>query len=211
MGASGDTSPCRMTRVTLYRVTSLRSSYTGLYPQRVRLLFRGPRGLPTVQKKQAGGRATPGSLSLSLFLSLPLSLPASLSLPLSPSLFLPPSLSFPLSPFLLPKQPQAARRLISGDFSYKPPRNGKTGKPQSKVNRFAESMLAAVKSRVKSIGGVSGQLDASKASGGHGVVEGYSSQFENNHFTEMCSSSKAGSYFRLVYHSTPGLKVIMKR
>ena len=41
----------------------------------------------------------------------------------------------------------------------------------------------------------------------------YSSQFENNFFTEMCSSSEAGSYLRLidfVYHSTLGLKVIKK-
>ena len=42
---------------------------------------------------------------------------------------------------------------------------------------------------------------------------GYSSQFENNYFTEMCSSFKAGSYLRLiafVYHSTLGLRVINK-
>ena len=34
------------------------------------------------------------------------------------------------------------------------------------------------------------------------------------HFTEMCSGSEAGSYFRLidfVYHSTPGLRVIKKK
>ena len=39
----------------------------------------------------------------------------------------------------------------------------------------------------------------------------YSSQFENNYFTEMCSGSEAGSYLRLidfVYHSTLGLGVI---
>ena len=41
----------------------------------------------------------------------------------------------------------------------------------------------------------------------------YSSQFENNHFTELCSGSEAGSYLRLidfVYHSTLGLTVIKK-
>jgi len=41
-----------------------------------------------------------------------------------------------------------------------------------------------------------------------------SSQFEDNHFTEMCSGSEAGSYFRLidfVYHSTLGLRVIKKK
>ena len=41
-----------------------------------------------------------------------------------------------------------------------------------------------------------------------------SSQFENNHFTEMCSGSEAGSYSRLidfVYHSTLGLSVIKKK
>ena len=41
-----------------------------------------------------------------------------------------------------------------------------------------------------------------------------SSQFENNHFTEMCSGSEAGSYLRLidvVYHSTLGLRVITKK
>ena len=41
-----------------------------------------------------------------------------------------------------------------------------------------------------------------------------SPQFENNYFTEMCSGSEAGSYFRLidfVYHSTPGLRVIKKK
>ena len=38
-----------------------------------------------------------------------------------------------------------------------------------------------------------------------------SSRFENNFFTEMCSGSEAGLYFRLidfVYHSTLGLRVI---
>jgi len=42
----------------------------------------------------------------------------------------------------------------------------------------------------------------------------YSSQFENNHLTEMCSSSEAGSYSRLidfVYHSTLGLRAIKKK
>ena len=41
----------------------------------------------------------------------------------------------------------------------------------------------------------------------------YSSQFENNYFTEMCSGSKAGSYLRridFIYHSTLGLRVIKK-
>ena len=43
---------------------------------------------------------------------------------------------------------------------------------------------------------------------------GFSYQFENNYFTEMCSGSEAGSYLRLidfVYHSTLGLRVIKKR
>jgi len=42
----------------------------------------------------------------------------------------------------------------------------------------------------------------------------YSSQFENNYFTEMCSGSEAGSYVRLadfLYHSTLGLRVIKKK
>ena len=42
----------------------------------------------------------------------------------------------------------------------------------------------------------------------------YSYQFENNHFTEMCSGFEAGSYLRLidfVYHSTLGLRVIKKK
>ena len=42
----------------------------------------------------------------------------------------------------------------------------------------------------------------------------YSSQFENNYFTEVCSGSDAGSYLRLidfVYHSTLGLRVIKRR
>ena len=41
----------------------------------------------------------------------------------------------------------------------------------------------------------------------------FSSQFENNYFTETCSGSEAGSYLRLidfVYHSTLGLRVIKK-
>ena len=40
------------------------------------------------------------------------------------------------------------------------------------------------------------------------------SQFENNYFTEMYSGSEAGSYLRLIdfeYHSTLGLRVIMKK
>ena len=42
----------------------------------------------------------------------------------------------------------------------------------------------------------------------------YSSQFENNCFTEMCSGSEAGSYLRLidfVYHSTLGSRVTKKK
>jgi len=42
----------------------------------------------------------------------------------------------------------------------------------------------------------------------------YSSQFENNYFTEMCSGSEADSYLRLidfVYHSPLGLRVINKK
>jgi len=41
-----------------------------------------------------------------------------------------------------------------------------------------------------------------------------STWLENNHVTEMCSSSEAGSYLRLidfVYHSTLGLRVIKKK
>jgi len=37
---------------------------------------------------------------------------------------------------------------------------------------------------------------------------------ENNYFTETCSGSEAGSHLRLidfVYHSTLGLRVIMKK
>ena len=46
------------------------------------------------------------------------------------------------------------------------------------------------------------------------VTGWYSSQFENNYFTEMCSGSEAGSYLwliDLVYHSTLGLRVIKKK
>jgi hypothetical protein len=47
------------------------------------------------------------------------------------------------------------------------------------------------------------------------AVDGRScSQFENNYFTEMCSGSEAGSYFRLidfVFHSTLGLRAKKKR
>ena len=42
----------------------------------------------------------------------------------------------------------------------------------------------------------------------------YTSQFENNYFTEMCSGSEAGWYSRLidfVYHSTLGLQVKKKK
>ena len=42
----------------------------------------------------------------------------------------------------------------------------------------------------------------------------YSSRFENNCFTEMCSGSEVGSNLRLidfVYHSTLGLRVIKKK
>ena len=42
----------------------------------------------------------------------------------------------------------------------------------------------------------------------------YSSQFENNYFTQMCSGSEAGSYLRrkhFVYHSTLGWRVIKKK
>jgi len=46
-------------------------------------------------------------------------------------------------------------------------------------------------------------------------VQGVGSRVEvNNHFTEMCSASEAGSYLRLidlVYHSTLGLKIIKKK
>jgi len=39
-------------------------------------------------------------------------------------------------------------------------------------------------------------------------------RFENNYFTEMCSGFEAGSYLRridFVYHSTLGLRVIIKK
>ena len=39
-------------------------------------------------------------------------------------------------------------------------------------------------------------------------------QFKNNHFTELCSGSEAGSYLRLIdlaYHSTLGLRVMKKK
>ena len=39
-------------------------------------------------------------------------------------------------------------------------------------------------------------------------------QFKNNYFTEMCSGPEADSYLRridFVYHSTLGLRVIMKK
>ena len=42
----------------------------------------------------------------------------------------------------------------------------------------------------------------------------YSSQFENNYFTEMCSGFEAGSYLRridFVYHPTLGLRVIKQK
>ena len=42
----------------------------------------------------------------------------------------------------------------------------------------------------------------------------YSSQSENNFFTEMCSGSEVGSYLRLidlVHHSSLGLSVIQKK
>ena len=42
----------------------------------------------------------------------------------------------------------------------------------------------------------------------------YSSQFESSYFTEMCSGSEAGSYFRLidfVHQSTLGVRVIKQK
>ena len=42
----------------------------------------------------------------------------------------------------------------------------------------------------------------------------YSSQYENNHFTEMCSGSEAGLYLRLTdfaYHPTLSWRVIKKK
>jgi len=48
----------------------------------------------------------------------------------------------------------------------------------------------------------------------HACTDRYSSQFDNNHFTEMCSGSEADSYLRLidfVYYSTLGLRVIQKK
>ena len=47
--------------------------------------------------------------------------------------------------------------------------------------------------------------------GPESCTDRYSSQFENNYFTETCSGSEAGSYLRLVdfeCHSTIGLRVI---
>ena len=38
-----------------------------------------------------------------------------------------------------------------------------------------------------------------------------SSQCKNNYFAEMWSGSEAGSYLRLLYHSTLGLRVIQKK
>ena len=49
---------------------------------------------------------------------------------------------------------------------------------------------------------------------GGGRTDRYSSQFENNYLTELCSGSEAGSYLRLidfVYHSTLGVRVIKKK
>jgi len=49
---------------------------------------------------------------------------------------------------------------------------------------------------------------------GLGFTDLYSSQFENNFFTEICSGSEAGSYLRLidfVYHSTLGSRVTKKK
>ena len=45
-------------------------------------------------------------------------------------------------------------------------------------------------------------------------IDRYSSQFNSNDFTEMCSASKAGSYLRLIdfeFYSTIGLRVIQKK
>ena len=36
-------------------------------------------------------------------------------------------------------------------------------------------------------------------------------QFKNKCFAEMCGGSEAGSYLRLKYHSTLGLRVITKK
>ena len=47
-----------------------------------------------------------------------------------------------------------------------------------------------------------------------GGLPKYSSQFENDYFTEVCSGSEAGSYLRLidsVYHPGLGLRAIKKK
>jgi len=48
----------------------------------------------------------------------------------------------------------------------------------------------------------------------HLDADRYTSRFENNCLTKMCSGSEAGSYLRLidfVYHSTLGFRVITKK
>jgi len=58
------------------------------------------------------------------------------------------------------------------------------------------------------------QLRFSPASTATTTSRRYSSQFENNYLTEICSGSEAGSYLRLidfVYHSTLGLRLIKKK
>ena len=49
---------------------------------------------------------------------------------------------------------------------------------------------------------------------GHPLHTKLPTQFENNHFTEVCCGSEAGSYLRpidFVYHSTLGVRVIKNK
>ena len=65
----------------------------------------------------------------------------------------------------------------------------------------------------KSLSGLQRHLGDELGDGAR-VVLRPSSRRENNYFTEMCSGSEAGSYFRridCVYHSTLGLIVIKKK
>ena len=60
--------------------------------------------------------------------------------------------------------------------------------------------------RVRGLGGRGSETES--------CTDRYSSQFENNSFTEMCSGSKAGLYLRridFVYHSTLGVRLIQKK
>ena len=65
-----------------------------------------------------------------------------------------------------------------------------------------------------SLGVVVERLGLQVSGFGFRVTDRYSSQFENNHSTEMCSSSEAGSYLRLIdvlSHPSLELRVMKKR